>query len=57
MLWKAVLALGLVLSICAVTFPLDAEAQQVGRVYRIGVLSINGRRARQGSGSVPTSTS
>ena len=38
MLWKAVLALGLVLSICAVTFPLDAEAQQVGRVYRIGVL-------------------
>ena len=38
MLRKAVLALGLILSICSVTFSLIAEAQQVGKSYRIGVL-------------------
>ena len=41
MLRKAMLALSLVLGICSVTFPLPAEAQQVGKVYRIGVLGLS----------------
>jgi len=40
MLRRAVLAL-LASSICSVTFPLEAGAQQVGKVYRIGVLGLS----------------
>jgi putative ABC transport system substrate-binding protein len=37
---KTVLALGLVLGVWSITLPLAGEAQQAGRVYRIGVLSL-----------------
>jgi putative ABC transport system substrate-binding protein len=37
---KTVLALGLVLSVWSITLSLAAEAQQAGKVYRIGVLSL-----------------
>ena len=37
---KTVLALALVLGIWSITVPLAAEAQQPGRVYKIGVLSL-----------------
>ena len=38
MLRRAFLARSYVFGICSVTFPFDAGAQQVGKVYRIGVL-------------------
>ena len=38
MLRKVVLALDLVLSLCFITLPFGAQAQQSGKVYRIGIL-------------------
>ena len=37
----AVLAISFVLSIWSITFPIGAEAQQIGKMYRIGVLGLS----------------
>ena len=37
MLQKAVLGLGLVLTVCSMSFPLVAQAQQTEKVVRLGI--------------------